>query len=390
MSTAVPGVRRALIALAAVATCAVAAPAAGATTGPSGLRFYSPPKRLLAGPHGSVIWTRAIPNALTAAGRTYLVLYRSRGLDGKPIAVSGTIETPKGRAPAGGWPVVSWAHGTTGIADICAPSRIPTASTSYVYSEFNAWLRRGYAIASTDYEGLGTPGVHPYLIGKSEGRGVIDIVRAARAPDSRVGRRWVIAGHSQGGHAALWGAALGPSWAPELSFRGVAAFAPASHVGDEARLLANLNSVRGLTGLAVLIVAGAAVADPGINPTGLASDLARPLIPRVYRECLSRLGGPNEFGALTLAQLVRPGADLTRLLRVLDANNPSLKIRAPVLIAQGTADTTVFPVFTNQLVGELRKKGDAVTYRTYAGVKHVGIVTAGAAGATAFFAARLR
>ena len=103
-----------------------------------------------------MIWARAIRSPLGAAGKAYLVLYRSTGLDGKPIAVSGTVQLPKGRAPARGWPVVSWAHGTTGIADRCAPSRVP-AYSSYVYPEFNAWLRAGYALASTDYEGLGTP-----------------------------------------------------------------------------------------------------------------------------------------------------------------------------------------------------------------------------------------
>jgi pimeloyl-ACP methyl ester carboxylesterase len=393
MSSPVPAVRRALIAAAALAACGLITPVAAdaaLSAAPPGLAFYSPPKRLLAGSHGSVIWARAIRSPLSAAGRAQLVPYWSRALNGKPIAVSGTIETPKGRAPAGGWPVISWAHGTTGIADVCAPSRIPAASTSYVYSQFNTWLRRGYAIASTDYEGLGTAGTHPYLIGRSEGRGVIDIVRAARALDSGVGTRWAIAGHSQGGHAALWAAALAPTWAPELSFRGVAAFAPASHLGTQARLIANLSSPSPLTGLAAMIVAGAAVADPGINLGRLTSDQARPLIPRLYRECIGALAGPREFGALSPAQLARPGADLSRLLRVLDAQNPSLTIRAPVLILQGAADTTVFPVFTNQLVGELKAKHDTVTYRTYPGVQHGTVVAAGGAAATAFFAARLR
>ena len=71
----------------------------------------------------------------------------------------------------------------------------------------------------TDYEGLGTPGDHPYLIGVSEGRSVLDMVRAARKLDSNLGKRVVIAGHSQGGHAALWAASLQRSWTPELNAR---------------------------------------------------------------------------------------------------------------------------------------------------------------------------
>ena len=77
--------------------------------------------------------------------------------------------------------MISWAHGTSGISDNCTPSRNPGgAYTAYVAPQENAWLKQGYAIASTDYEGLGTPGVHPYLVGRSEGRGVLDIARASR------------------------------------------------------------------------------------------------------------------------------------------------------------------------------------------------------------------
>jgi pimeloyl-ACP methyl ester carboxylesterase len=394
MPTLAPAGRARLV-FVALAVCALAVPASASAAAPprapAGLAFYSPPKRLLSGPHGSVIWARAIRSPLTSAGRAYLVLYRSTGVDGKPVGVSGTVEVPKGRAPRAGWPVVSWAHGTTGIADACAPSRSPSsASNSYAFSEFNAWLKRGYALARTDYEGLGTPGIHPYLIGRSEGRGVVDIVRAARLLNPGVGRRWIIAGHSQGGHAALFAAALGPSWAPELTLRGVAAFAPASHVGTQARAIGALTAPSPISGLAALILEGAATADPAIKPAQLFSDRAVALRPLIQRECIGALISATEFGALGPAQLVRPGADLSRLLRVLDAQNPALRIRVPVLILQGLADTTVFPVFTNQLTQELRAKGDALSYRTYPGVSHVTVLANGASGATSFFAARLR
>ena len=72
--------------------------------------------------------------------------------------------------------------------------------------EFNGWLKRGYAIAQTDYQGLGTPGLHLYLIGHAEGASVVDIALAARRLDPSIGR-FAIAGHSQGGQAALFAAA---------------------------------------------------------------------------------------------------------------------------------------------------------------------------------------
>jgi pimeloyl-ACP methyl ester carboxylesterase len=286
---------------------------------------------------------------------------------------------------------VSWAHGTSGIADRCAPSRDPDgAYTFYAAKQFGAWLAAGYAIVNTDYEGLGTPGVHPYLVGRSEGRGVVDVVRAARQLDRRLSRRYVIAGHSQGGQAALFAAALGPRWAPELRLRGVAAFAPASHLGLIARVLPSFTTPSGFSGLSALVLRGVSSVYPEIRAREIASDAALQFYPQVDRVCLGELNRADSFGGLAPAQLVRPGADLTRLAEILDAQNPSLKIAAPVLLAQGLSDGTVMPFMTNQLDTELRGKGNRVTYLTYPGVEHVGIVGAADQRTRSFFAARLK
>ena len=123
---------------------------------------------------------------------------------------------PKGKAPKKGWPVITYAHGTTGIADQCAPSRDSSSAgihelNSYAYPLLNRWLKAGYAVVRTDYTGLGTPDVHLYLNGVEEGRSTLDIVRAAKRLDKRLNvKRVVISGHSQGGHAALWAASLAP------------------------------------------------------------------------------------------------------------------------------------------------------------------------------------
>ena len=112
--------------------------------------------------HGDLIWARKVANPLPQAGRTWTLLYRSTSIRGKAIGVSGFVMLPRGKPPKGGWPVVSWAHGTSGIADSCAPSRDPKGPyTFYAAPQFGAWLKAGYAIANTDYEGLGTPGSTP-------------------------------------------------------------------------------------------------------------------------------------------------------------------------------------------------------------------------------------
>jgi pimeloyl-ACP methyl ester carboxylesterase len=381
------------IALLCVAALVAAAPAANAAVpkAPSGLKLYKPPKNLKSYEHGDLIWARKAANPLPQAGRTWVLLYRSTSVRGKAIGVSGFLVLPKGKPPKRGWPVVSWAHGTTGIADSCAPSRDPDGPyTAYVARQFGAWLKAGYAIASTDYEGLGTPGVHPYLVGRSEGRGVVDIVSASRQIDRRLARRYVIAGHSQGGHAALFAAALAPKWAPELRLRGVAAYAPASHLELLSLALPTFTTPSGLSGLAALVLRGVSSAYPQIKPSRIASDRALALLPRVDKVCLGELNAPSAFGGIAPADLVRPGADLEPLNKVLAQQNPNLKIAAPILLAQGLSDTTVLPFTTNQLDTELRARRNKVDYLTYPEVEHVGIVGAADRPTRRFFKARLR
>jgi pimeloyl-ACP methyl ester carboxylesterase len=359
--------------------------------GPKGLAFYKPPKDLPK-QHGTLIWARKAGGLVPLANARYtkLVLYSSRTPQGAKDAISGSVSVPKGKPPKGGWPVITWAHGTTGVADVCAPSRDFRGSTAitgetYINGDLGAWLQAGYAVLRTDYQGLGTPGKHPYLIGKSEGRSVLDIVAAARQLDPRIGKRYLIAGHSQGGHAALFAAGEAKSRLPKLRLRGTVAFAPASHILDQASLLSLLTSPSGLTALAVLILDGASTQSKQINVNQLLSDRALAFYPLLQSQCLSRLGAPDEFGGMAPSQLERSGADLSALNPVLAAMNPLVRTAAPILIAQGTADTTVFPNFTDQLKDELLAAGDQVIYNKYPGINHVGIVTAAEPDALSFF-----
>jgi len=373
----------------ALAVAAVLAPAAGAASAPRGLAFYTPPKTLK-GKHGDLIRERPLTGktGFPGASRSSLVLYRSTSITGKPIAVSGTIAVPKGRPPKGGWPVVSWAHGTSGAADVCAPSRKPAA---YAIPEFGDWLKAGYAVAATDYEGLGTPGPHPYLIGTSEARGVIDIVTAARKLDPRIGRRWIIAGHSQGGHAALFAAAEGPRWAPKLKLLGVDAFAPASHIHDEVAAAQALTAPSGLSVIGGLLVGGILATNPSIKASDMLTPQAQALLPDLERRCNAGLGQADSWGGLAPADIIRAGYDRTALYRVIDANDPArLAIHVPVLVQQGQADALVFPAFTDALVKSLEANGAKVEYRTYPGADHGGVITAGRTDADGWLKQRLR
>jgi hypothetical protein len=177
----------------------------------------------VSGKPGSIIrvWPLEGGGPSGAGSTAFRILYRSTGLDGEPIAVSGAIFIPPGAAPAGGRNVIAWAHPTSGVVEACAPSLMPNLAGTI-------W---GLAVVATDYPGLGTPGVHPYLIGVSEGRAVLDSVRAARdLPNAGASNRFVTWGHSQGGHASLYTGELAASYAPDLKLLGVAAAAPATYL----------------------------------------------------------------------------------------------------------------------------------------------------------------
>src|SRR5262249_22027525 len=129
---------------------------------------------------GTMIRTEAVPEgtSLENAGPAIRILYSSTdGLDGKtPITVSASLFLPKGDPPKGGWPLIAWAHGTVGIADVCAPSNLKRSERDTKY--LNHWLGQGYAVVASDYQGLGTPGGHPYLATKPEAYSVLDAIRA--------------------------------------------------------------------------------------------------------------------------------------------------------------------------------------------------------------------
>jgi pimeloyl-ACP methyl ester carboxylesterase len=385
----------ALFALAVTLALVARADAAKPTRGPGGAKFYTPPKHYPA-KHGTLIWQRNARGItpIDNAKSNRLVLYSSKTVTGKRTAVSGIVSVPKGKPPKGGWPVITYAHGTTGTADVCAPTRSPASSpqapyTSYIDPELEDWTRAGYAVVRTDYAGLGTPGPHGYLVGVDEGRSVLDIVAAARQLNPDIGKRFLIAGHSQGGHAALVAAGRATKWAKGLGLRGTVAYAPASHLAEQAELLPALTSPSPLTALATLIVQGASTVTKDIQIPQILSDEVLALYPQTNRTCLPQLGQSDSLGGIPPSHLLREGADTGRLLGVLSKQNPAVKTKAPILLAQGTADTTVFPSFTDSLNEELVDLGDSVDYQKFPGVTHGETPAAAEDAAMAFFQRRL-
>jgi pimeloyl-ACP methyl ester carboxylesterase len=361
-----------------------------AENAPSGDAFYTPPNPLPDGSHGDVIWQRRLdnPTATLGDGNCWLVLYRSEDVHGAPVATSGILALPKTAPPADGYAVISWAHGTVGVADLCAPSRDQPDSgahpmNAYPEALLNCFLRLGWAVAMTDYEGLGTIGArHPYLLGESEAHGVLDIVRAARHLfGSSVSDRFAIVGHSQGGQAALFAAHHAPQWVPELSLCGVAAFAPANHPLALVQAGAAVATKGPGFAFTPLFLAGAIGGDPTIDAAAVLSEKAyRDNWPQVDQRCRTGLSAEDSWGGLMgieqfrAGYLVAPNADQQRFNQQLQAMNPNVAIVAPVRVTQAADDERVWanpaPLpGTDALVTELKQTnsaaGNAVVYQRY-------------------------
>ncbi|HTV97840.1 MAG TPA: hypothetical protein VME42_17725 [Steroidobacteraceae bacterium] len=168
-------------------------------------RFYDPPQPLPRAAPGTLIRSEPFTGYTLPAGASAIrILYHSRALSGADIAASGVVLIPGGKAPAGGWPVIAWAHGTSGVARMCAPSLMK--DVEYGDEGLMPMVAAGFAVVATDYAGLGTPGPHQYDDKIPQANDVVFSIPAAHAAVADLGVKWVAIGHSQGG-VAVWGVA---------------------------------------------------------------------------------------------------------------------------------------------------------------------------------------
>jgi acetyl esterase/lipase len=321
------------------------------------------------GPPGSVIREEPM-RATPPGGIAHRVLYRSTSPEGKKIAVSGVVITPPGEPPQGGWPVVAWAHPTTGIVPRCAPSL-----AIFVYQQIagsRPLTEKGYVIAATDYPGLGTPGPHPYLVGVSEARAVIDSVRAARTFPGVNGSRYAVWGHSQGGQAALFTGIISESYAPELTLVGVAAAAPATELAT--LMTDDLHSTGGRNLTAMTVWSWSRIYDARAD--SVVAPAVMPIVDHLAEECIESPFDILERGrtAAPLAQeflIVKNPAEVEPWRALLERNTPGpLPPALPVFLAQGTSDGLVRPEVTEDYMNRLCEAGSRVQMLLLPGVSH--------------------
>jgi pimeloyl-ACP methyl ester carboxylesterase len=327
---------------------------------------------------GQMLRTEPLDPALglATAGEQFRILYSSTdGIDGKtPVAVSGAYFVPKGTPPAQGWPLVAWAHGTTGIADVCAPSWSPRSERDASY--LNAWLQQGFAVVATDYQGLGTPGPHPYLAVRPEAYSVLDSVRAVLKAFPPVANRIVVIGQSQGAGAAFATAGIASSYAPELSIRGTVATGIPFMGAPRTRLPENQDKPDRMVAYVLYIAIMVQQSDPSRADEQLVTPRALPILEKARTTCVGPL-----FREVVQAGLNQPNALLPGLRAAFTAVQPTLeystvKLSQPLFVGTGQQDQDVPPAGQLALVRNACAVGSVVEAHLYTGLNHSATVNA--------------
>ncbi|MGQ1355329.1 alpha/beta hydrolase family protein [Acinetobacter baumannii] len=322
-------------------------------------------------------------NLGSVAAESSILTYKMLGQSGQEVQATSLVFTPNTQPPVGGWPIVVWAHGTTGVADVCAPSKAALAdSTKDLISKL---LAAGYVVVAPDYEGLGTPGIHPFLNVKSEAFSITDAVVATRNYLSQrnllTSKKWVTVGHSQGGHAAL-GAAQYASRA-QLDYKGTVAVAPASNLGsilvDGEAQVANapidikIGTYAQLDTYTALVTAGIRNTQPSFDYGQVFTSQISSIAAQAENLCSGPLYGAfyegmsnyakDHNGTLDGFTRTQPNFMAVPLVKTFldkDSQPLQVKVTTPIIIYQGLADSTVPKVATDILISNATVVGTKI------------------------------
>jgi len=294
--------------------------------------------------------------------------------------VTGMVVVPTGATPSGGWPVISWGHGTNGMADVCAPSTIGANEIP----EVNKLLTAGYVVTASDYQGEGTPGLLPYIVGYSAAHNTVDIVRAARQmaiPGVTISKNYVVWGHSEGGQTAMF-SLYDPSYAPTLNLKGVVAGAPPSQF----KYIYDFLKTSPFD-FYLLMAAGSYNSYYGSDLAPLdavVTKAAQSLLPTLDQGCSGYVKNavdqyvastPSKKFAALIPSNPFDNPKWSTLLTLNDPNSFATPTTIPLLIIQGALDEQIPVVSTELLKGTLCKIGQPVRRWVYSGQSHAGVIS---------------
>jgi hypothetical protein len=327
------------------------------------------------GPPGTLI--RAEPVKEAPAGvKVYRIMYQSTDLQGNAIPVTGLYAAPDTDPPPGGFPLVSFAHGTTGIGRMCGISQTPFEPNT---PGFTAWVPhigplvdQGWAVVASDYSGMGAPGPASYLVGPLEARGVLDAMRAVLTPQPSIGDIEVnasqlgIYGKSQGGEAALSAMQLAPEYSPELDIAGGVALAPGLTPALQGVLDAVASNPTSTSQNMFVMLIAKSFADNYpelVSLDDILSPLGKQRIPLLETSCGSALS--DALSDVPLSQLINSPV-ASGLVTALDKAMPGGEaLQMPAIVVQGLEDVTILPQFTHASVMNQCAWGSTMYYVRY-------------------------
>lgn len=316
--------------------------------------------------------------------RVWKILYSSTDTHGAPMTVSGTVIVPLS-SWSGPRPIVGYAPGTHGLGDQCAPSGYLAAGNEQEGTLIHEYATRGFAVAVTDYQGLGTPGDHAYMVARSAGHALLDIVRAAQRlsgaelpANGPVG----LVGYSQGGHAAAWAGQLAPTYASDLIVMGVAAGGTPSNL----RQVAAANEGTSNFGLVLAAGVGMDTGYPELNLESYLNDAGRAGVEALRNSCDF---SPYAYKRMSDYTTTNP-LNTPQWQAAIDAQNPGgLRPTAPVLLYHSTNDEIIPYSGASALRQRWCSQGVAVTFWTYYLLGHAATAAYASISVTDWMAARL-
>lgn len=328
--------------------------------------FYQPPVPLQVQPPGTLIRSQPSDDYQIPAGtRAVRILYHSRSAGGRDLAASAVMLMPDGRPPAGGWPVIAWAHGTSGVAQMCAPSLMK--DLYYGDEGLFPMVSAGFAVVATDYAGLGTPGPHEYLDRIAQANDVINSVTAARRAVPDLSDKWVVDGHSQGGGAA-WGVAEQEADLNDPGYLG--AVVVAGTINPDWFMEFNSTSREEW-----FYTVYAAYAVKARFPKFQVKDMLTPPALALYQK-LTHDGcwyyGEATAKTTAMGKVARPDWMKNPWVHKFIAENETLKrpVSGPLFVIAGGADRSIPADSVRAVVDQACNKGYEIEFRVYPGLDH--------------------
>lgn len=336
--------------------------------------FYAQPVSLPENP-GVLIRQETLEGeaTLAKAGESVRLLYTStEGLSGKGRqAVSGALFMPEGIPPEGGWPVLVWSHGTVGIGDICAPSFAGRSERDRTY--LNPWLEKGFAIAASDYQGLGTPGTHPYMHARTMAYNNLDLLRAIQSADFPLSRKVLVAGQSQGATGAIATASYAESYAADIDLSGlIATGVPHLSYGVIWDLVksADPDEVSASLALSLYMLTMTEMIDPEFRMDAILSDEAKSVIGDIGNTCVFDLMDKTQDAGLSSRKAFKTRSEFPLIKAFSRMKIPELGFKTPIFTGSGTSDKITPFSMQQAFVADACAAGATIAASTYPDADH--------------------